>query len=314
MVKIKKNKFLILYILIIVLIVILSFVEYFKVNFNYVNRYNEIKNDCYYQENASNELCSNFSDTTQLQNFIDEYNPQKHFKSIDAISLTCSIVENTTYSILQFLSPLLIGISIVGTLHTEYSSGMFKNYLLRMNYKKYLKEKYKIVIKTATIIPISLILIFVLSCVITKFNFNVSESMKITSVYHEWRHSNFLLYGTMICLLQFLMSLFYGNLNLSCCKESRNKIVSIIMGYLCSLACSLFIYIIIYSLFINKIFGLENLTDVFLITGYWFFSESNYVLPSLIVALILVITSFVLIYNKYKNKEGVINANEKQTV
>jgi len=98
--------------------------------------------------------------------------------------------------------------------HTQFTSGMFFNYLLRIDYKKYLKSTYKIAIKAALIMPIALIIIFILSSILSGFNFNISNVDTGLSVYSKWKYENFFLYGFLICLIQFFISLFYANIAL----------------------------------------------------------------------------------------------------
>ena len=309
---IKKNKYFITFVIMMIIITLLSFCHYFYDNFSYVKQYNRIESNCLKENNSSDEICNYFQTEQQLQDFLDLIDPVKAFRKIDAISLTYSVIQNTIFSALQYFSPLLIIFSVVGTLHTEYASGMFKNYFLRMDYKKYLKQKYKIVLKTAAVIPITLILIFVISCIITGFNFEISENIKSVYIYKEWKYSNFILYGFLICLIQFFISVFYGNIGVICCISNKNNLVSIIMGYLMFLAVNLFMYIILYATIINKMLGFRNLTDIFAITGYWFFDKPEYYWGALLMAFILQFISLIIVRFLYYNKKGVINAYEKQ--
>lgn len=312
MMYIKRNKYFITYVILMIVIALLSFFYYFNDNFSYVKNYRRVETNCLEGTNPNDEICSNFQTEEELADFIESWDPIKRFNKIDAISLTCSIVQNTIFNALQFLSPLLIIFSVVGTLHTEFSSGMFKNYMLRTDYRDYLKDKYKIVFKTAIVIPLTLIFIFVLSCFITRFNFNVSEDMKLAYIYKDWKYSNFLLYGSLICIIQFLISAFYANIGVVCCIKNKNKIVAIIMGYLMFLAINLILYAVVYAVIINKILGLKNLTDIFAITGYWYFDQPAQYLGALIVSMILQFTSYIVVRSLYYDKKKVISAYEKQ--
>ena len=64
-----------------------------------------------------------------------------------------------------------------------------------------------------------------------KFNFNVSESTKIIAVYSKYKYNNFLLYGIVICVLQYLMSIFYGSIALFSSTKNKNPIISVIVSY-----------------------------------------------------------------------------------
>ena len=231
---------------------------------------------------------------------------------MDAITLTCEIVENELFSILQLLAPLLIIASVVGAVNGMFNTGMFKYYLTRVNYRTFLKTTFKNVFKIALIIPCSLIIIFIISCLITKFNFNVNESTKIMAVYSKYKYNNFLLYGIIICVLQYLMSIVYGMIALFSSTKNKNPVISVIVSYVIFLLEYLFVYIGVYAIILNKILGFKDLTDYFNITGYWFFDGNiNYLLLILIASLIVVF-NFIFIYYKLINKEKVVMEYEKQ--
>ena len=66
--------------------------------------------------------------------------PKLRYQKLDALTLTFHIVEFTVFDILQLCSPLLIIIAVVGLIHKDFSSGMIQNYLMREEYKVYLKK------------------------------------------------------------------------------------------------------------------------------------------------------------------------------
>ena len=141
--------------------------------------------------------------------------PQLKYQRLDAITLTCSIVEQTLFSILQYGSPLFIILAVVGVLHKNFSTGMIQNDLLRIRYNEYIKA----ILKIALLIPTSLIFIFIISCLLTKFHFQISPSTKALAVYSSFKYNHFLLYGIVICLLQFLLSFTYGCIGFICFKK-----------------------------------------------------------------------------------------------
>lgn len=310
--KLKLNKFFVLAIILMIILMGYSFYSFYNEYFSYVPQYYKIKENCYEGKNKNYEYCKYHYDDKQLELYIKNWDPKLRYKDFNAITLTCTIVEHTMFSCLQFLSPLLIAIAVLGTIHSEFNSGMFENYLLRMNYKKYLKKTYRIAIKAALITPISLILIFLLSSIFSGFNFDVSQVDTGISVYSKFKYSNFFLYGSIICLTQFFISLLYANIALYCCKKHKNTLVAIIMSYIIFLAVDLFIYLVIYVFIINIIMGFKNLTDYFNITGYWFFNNSNDGIAFLIIAFILQLVSFIVLFRSYRKKGKVIEAYEKQ--
>ena len=153
--------------------------QFYKENFSYSKDYYIIKENCYKKKNVQHEYCKVFTKEEYLESYIKNNNPKEKYKQLDTITLTCCIVETTIFSILQFFSPLLIILAIIGTIQSDFSSGMIKNYLLRMEYKKYLTRVKKQIIKISLITPVSLLIIFIVSMLITKFNFTIPTSVDL---------------------------------------------------------------------------------------------------------------------------------------
>lgn len=310
----KKYKYLIFGVILIFILIGLSFFQLHREHFGYASVYYEIKEKCYDGEDPSHTYCRSFENREHLERYIKALDPVKRYKKLDAITVTCEIVELTFFNLLQYFSPLLISFMVLGVVQDTFSSGDFENYLLRMDYKKYLRKNYKIALVVSLIMPISLVVIFIIASLYTGFNFNISNVNVELAVYNGWKYNHFLLYGFLICLVQFLISLFYSNVALYCCHANKNKLVAIIMSYVIFIVADLFVYIIIYALIINKILGFNQLTDYFNIAGYWFFNHNRTIFELLIVVLvsfILQAISFIIIYNIYRKKERVVLSYEK---
>lgn len=310
----KKYKYFILSIALMLILILCSFFQYYKDTYGNVKYYYKFKKVCYEERNMDDPLCAPYKGHEEYIDFkVNNNSPQKKYKEQDAITITSTVVEITFFSYLQYISPLIIAIAVVGTIHSEYSSGMFQNYLLRMDYKKYLKEMYKISIKASLIMPISLIIIFLIATVVSGFNFNISDTITNLAVYDSAKYSNFILYGIMICLIQFLISLFYSNIATYCCKKNKNTLVAILMSYIMFIVSLLIVYLIVYAILINKILGFKGLTDYFVISGYWFFDFNIMCIIPVIVSLVLFFISYIVLWKSYKNKEVVICEYESQT-
>ncbi len=309
---IKKYKYFSLGIGLMMLLISISFFQFFKERFSYVPAYYNIKEYCYEKSNLEHEYCQYYKDEEYLKKYIETMDPKKVMKEYDAITLTCTIIQDTIFSVLQYFSPLLIAIMVLGTLHNTFSSGMFENYVIKMDYKKYLKKTYKTAIGTSTVIPISLIIIFLISCIITRFNLNYTNIDVNLSVYNEWKYEHFILYGFMICIIQFFISLFYSNIALYCCKKNKNKLVAIIMSFVMFIIMDIIIYVLIYGFLLNNIFHLSVVSDYFNIAGYWYFNYNSNCFPVVLISFVLQVGSFMFLLNSYKNKEQVVLAYEKQ--
>ena len=210
--KLKFNKYILIPILIITGLIVISFYNFYKPYYKFIDDYNTIKENCYEKKNINHPICQlpYYQDESVLKYFIENNDPYKRLNELDLYTVYNSIVENETYSVLQFLSPLLIMIMVVGTLHQEYSSGMLKNYLTRQSYKSYLKDKYKFILTISLIIPISLIVILLVSGIITGFNTKIASSVYSIAVYSEFKYNHFFMY-----FIGFLFTLSHKSISIS---------------------------------------------------------------------------------------------------
>lgn len=311
--KFKRNKFLIFSFIVVLFIMGMYLFQYYNDYFDYKRGYYSIKENCYEKKNPNHEVCERFKTESQIKSYMKSaVVPEEYIGQMDAITLTSETVESIIVIMLQWFSPLLIIIAVIGTVHTEFSSGMFKNYLTRMKYRDYLKKTYKVAIKAALITPAALITLFVVCLILTKFNLNVNEATKLTAVYDEWKYNNFFVYGFCICLIQFLINLLYANIGLFFCKRNKNKLVAIIMGFVGFIVVNLLIYGGFYVIVLNKILGIKNVGDYFLISGYWYFYPSKSCLIVLPISFIIMLISLLIIYFSFRNKERVVQASENQ--
>lgn len=313
----KKNKYMFFGIVIVLGIVFCSCYSYYQSKFSYVKNYYKIKESCYQSKDQGAAICQEFIidgefDEDKVEKYIYSYDPKERLKDLDAITVTCEIVENTFFSNLQIFSPLIILIVVIGTVHSEFSSGNFENYLLRDEYKKYLRKTYKIAPISALLMPLALILVFLFSCMLTKFNFDTSLVSDSLAVYSKWKYEHFILYGFIICIIQFLISLLYANIGLMCVKRNKNLLVAIIMSYLMVILTYIFIYIILYSFILNKLLGFKEMSEYFNIIGYWFFDDNGKFIIVVALSFIFQFISFLILQRTYANKERLVMSYEKQ--
>ncbi|MDD3341769.1 MAG: hypothetical protein PHN72_06255 [Bacilli bacterium] len=315
--KIKKNIYLITGIIIMFGIVTYSCYSFYSEKFSYVKTYNAIKKNCYEEKNMDDAVCSSFKyqgriDHEVLEEYILNNNPQRVRNDLDVATVTSEIVEFSFFSKLQMFSPLIIIFIVIGSLHSSFVSGEFKNYLLREEYKIYLKNQYMIAPKVALIMPGALALIFLFACFFTNFNFNANSAVNNVATYESWKYNNFILYGVIICFIQFFISLLYVHIAMICIRKNKNKLVAIVMGYIIFIVIDIFIYLVIYVLIINKILGFKELTDYFNITGYWFFNTGPRFIWVLLLSFIFQLLSFIYLYIVYNKKEKLVVNYEKQ--
>lgn len=312
---IKLNKIPIIIFILVVFLVSFSFYHFFhmyypKERFEY---YNRIKADCSFNKNNSS-ICNAFSNENEVNEYLHNSNPYDDLKKLDAITLTGEILRNTIFIIIQPLSPLLIIIAVIGRNHKELKSGMVKNILIRKDYKRFILEKIKSVALASLIMPLILIIIFIASCIITKFNFTPNiEKIKNTYVYFKWKYDNFILYSFIVCIVQYLLSFSYGIIGLISSFKNKSTIVSIIISYISVIILSLFIYIVIGVFVFNNIFNINVAIDLNILGSWYFYENTNYYIVVINAFLIfLSLLSYFLISTK--NKERMVLENERQVV
>lgn len=312
---IKLNKISIIVFMLVVFLALLSFFQYFHVyypreRFEY---YNKIKATCL-SSKGNSSICSAFNNENEVNEYLHNNNPYDDLKKLDAITLTGEILRNTIFIIIQPLSALLIIIAVIGRNHKELKSGMIRNILIRKEYKKYILEKIKSVALISLIMPLILIIIFIISCIITKFNFTPNiEKIKNTYVYFEWKYDNYILYSFIVCLVQYLLSFSYGVIGLISCFKNKSTIVSIIISYISAIILSLFVYIVIGVFILNNIFHIDAAVDLNILGSWYFYENTNYFIVICNAFFIfLSLLSYFLISTK--NKERLVLENEKQVV
>lgn len=298
---IMKNYLIILAISISIFIVIISFYQYYKDYYSYGPYYNEIKDKC---ERTKDELiCKEFSTFES---------PKEKLKKLDALTLTYEVIEHHEFCQFPLLEPLIIIILTINNIHSEFSSGMIKNYLTRIYYKDYLKKVFKKSLKTALFLPFLFILIFTLSCLITKFNFNMNEDVKRLAIYNPFKYDYFLLYGFALCVIHFFLGIFYGNIGIFFCKKSKSKFITILYAYITYFIIVIILYAGIYALVINKILGIHISHEYFNLLGYWNLDSNNNLMIPCSISFLFCISSYIVLWKGYQSKERVLIENERE--
>ena len=297
----RKQKTIILAYLITSALVIFSSFWYYKNYYIGMYNYNKINKNCFIEKKLDLEICKNFInedrelDSKLVNRYKKESNPIKTLQKTD-------------------VTPLIIIVVTVLTFHSEISSGFFENILMREEYKKYLKTKLKDIISIALLMPYSILLVFIVACFITNFNFDASSVYKYSAVYDYWKYNNFFFYEIIIMSIQFFISLAYINISFESILKNKNKLISIVVGYIGFIILDIIIYVVIYAIIINKILGYKELSDIFNIAGYWFFDNGPKWILALPISAVVALFSAIYLFSKYKNKEGIISLYETKHI
>lgn len=233
-------------------------------------------------------------------------------KTLDTITLSSEIIQNNLFSVIGFFFPLFIVILVVKSLSSDIKTKFYQSIILRKGYKKYLHSKLSEIFIYSLLYPVSLIIIVLISCFITGFNFNIDSVNKGIAVYSKAIENHYQFYFIIVCIATYLTCLFYGLIAFICYIKENNTIVAIIKSYLLCIVLGIFDYIIGNYIF-GKIIKMDVYAGTFNIFGYANFNEINNYLLIFVNLLILLIIPSIYIVCKYRRKDKFYEEIEKQT-
>lgn len=315
----KKYKFLFL-VFSFLLIIILSFAikDTFSPYYSQLKLYEEKINKCEKYDNGEmdryEERCvTDASGALRCVEIdLDEYckniEQEERPKILDAFNATVYTLNGTFFSQLSFFLPLLlICVSVIG-LHKDLKSGFFRNKVLIIGYRKYIRKTLLKIWKFALIIPVLVIITFIICSIITK-NFDYQGTLSVGQNYVETSlYKNFPLFCFTYIMVFFLHSLFWINLGIICAKKIRNYIACVLCAFLLYIG-----YCII-----SEIFGVFILPEFLGIEGYGTYTYMGIIWSyekvtcagMLIYGFLLAMLSTIIVYIKYRKQEDVVIANE----
>lgn len=299
---IRKNWITIIAVLVFILTIVSGVIKYFNEYYNYSPKYYEDVEKC--KETKDERLC-------KIVNSIEP--PEEKLKKEETRNLYFNILYNELN--LTLIAPLIIIIIIIGLYHSEFSSGTIKNRLMRQDMKSYRKRLQKGVLKTALLFPLALLLLFLISGFITKFNFHLLDEIKMQAQYDAWNYNNFPLYLLIHSVILYIVGVLYGELALFSLNKTKNKLLAIILSYLIFFVASIFLYVIIYALLVTNLLNINVSSNYFNLAGHWalYTRYENYLITLLSMTLYMVISSIV-VYLIYRKKEKVLVNNEKENI
>lgn len=303
---IKNNKVILGMLLLIFIIMVYSFYAYIKKYYSY--NYDVMVSEYYtYSEKCKNgEMGAEFCSTLEYP-----LTPKEKFKEMDAKYFFISVFNESFSRIMCFILPLIIFIMVASKLHNKFSSGAIKNCLMRESFKKYKFNMNKTVVMIAFITPMFIFVFYLISCIFTGFNFNISTDPDVihSSYFDMWIFNNTAWYLFIHYIILFLVCIFYGNLVCCFLNKNKNVFITIIFSYLtlCAMfTLSDFIVRFIYNTRLTFLCPYLNIVDFFTLYNI---EESIY--GYILSAFILVLISFAMKEVMLRNKERVIIENEK---
>lgn len=233
--------------------------------------------------------------------------------SKDPLIMFYHLLQDMNLSYLQILAPLFIMVPATYHFHRELHTGTIKNYLTRIKYNEYIKNKYREALTNIWLLPIFSFVILITCCLLTK-------SISFGSGYelYDWISSpdskyinNLPLFMITYPIVLLIHSILYVNISLIYCKKNSNFLVTIILSYLTFIALDIFMETFIGNFLLARILNIHDITDSLNLFNIWIY-DNVISLPFMIIySCLLVISSLFIVFIKYKDKEGVIIESEK---
>lgn len=248
-----------------------------------------------------------------------KYNNVDALKDYDAITVFFYILAYSSLGLMQILAPIFIIIMSVVSIHSELHSGMVKNILVRISYKKYIKKFFFLTLSKIWFLPLSMLFLFLGCVVITK---NIDVTNAIPKVVGMTSNGSSILSNTIspintnfyddplkLMLTFFIIlglhSIFYSTISLIICKKNKNIIVSIISTFLCYIGLCILSEIVLSKIFVVWL-NFRVLDGIFNLLGIWIYCDFNSLEALLIYSIIIVVISYLFLFISYKNKEKVL--------
>jgi len=80
--KIKGNKYFLLSVILVLIMIVVSFIQFYREQFSYVDGYYKIKEYCYEEKDPDSEYCKIFKKKEHLEKYIITSDPKKSMKSM----------------------------------------------------------------------------------------------------------------------------------------------------------------------------------------------------------------------------------------
>ena len=286
----KKNKLLLICLLLLLSCVILSLVKY-KIDFNHsIDEYNRVME--YLDKNSINSPII----------------PKKPIM-YDTYSLFSYIIVDSPFAIIMYVMPFIIMLCGIYSFYSKIKTGYFKDECMRRNYKKNLIVNIFDSWKNAIIIPIFIIVLFA-GCYITTRSFDINKTIEfydyslINRQYLDKLPTYFITYTINLIFL----AIFYINISIIKKKKNSNLFVTLVQSYLIFIIVGIITEVVV-GKGLEKIFPIlksYNLCNSLSIFNFWVYDNVMNLSFMTLFAFLLFFVSTLIVILKYRNKESVI--------
>lgn len=216
------------------------------------------------------------------------------------------ILDLSIFGIIIVIFPAIYNFS------KKLKSGFFKNELMRLEYKKYIKKSILKTYKYALIFPIFMIFLFIVSYFISG-NFNLEETLKNapgTFFIGDDNMRKMPIFLPLFIINFLFISVFWINISLIVLKKAKNYISTLLISFLVFLSFELLIEILIGQLLPLILPKFKNLYLYFALFNIWDYKDVNNLFMKSLIIFIYMLISIFIVKKIYKNKEEVILYNE----
>lgn len=260
------------------------------------------------------KYCQDWNNMIDIAQKVQASNPDMvmDFTKKDTYNVFIDLLRNSNLSILQLIFPIIVIIPAIWNLYNLLKSGIYKDIIIRSDYKKFIKKEMLKCYYPIFIIPIFLIFILFLSYLFSRswdidytFNFILGTSMNFPFRYMH--NPNLFLFVYIFNLL--LIAIFFINISLIFINKNKNFLLTVLFSFLTIIS-----YQIISEVFVGTLLAIifDNVIfrNLFSIYNLWLYDGTSLIGVTVYV-IILVLVSSVFVYFSFKDKEKVVIDNEK---